>query len=597
VGIIQKKMKISNFDLEKVYDELKDDSITITTKYRYIHKIKTSGKQKLLSLGRIWINSILPDDFRLINEPLDKQKQKELIEEIFKKYDPEKASEIISRIQSESFKLATINPKSMSIDTFVIDDKKWLKEKQELIEKSDDLSDEDYEKKMKKVTNDLMKILEDKNLNILDVMKSGTKGGPDDWRDLFVTSGFVVDIEGNVSRLPKSKKDGFNIEEFYKSAAQARRMAYLKAVMTSEPGYLTRRLAMSNAGIQISSKDCKSKKYLKIKITPKNAKLYNLRYAIINGKLKLIENMNDYIGQELKLRSPLYCRDKKGICEVCYGDFWKNVNTKNIGLLAAGAVNNVIINVMMKSKHKSSQISFIKVDFEKITADSPIDEKKVKALLDIKKNEIFAKKDNISIIINKRDYKKDDFVEFNDRYLIPGILNLEYINNEEIEHLILPYNFQVNLVKSSNIELRKSLISINYKKGEKILYQDKYVDETNMGVLNRLFDGGLKHITDPELLLSIIIDQIQINSVHHEVFVSNMFRSKSDHSILGRLVGYKDCVIFGAKKIPSIDSWLSSLAFENIKKSIKIGLVSGNDATLNPIEKIVLDKHYKEEND
>ena len=159
----------------------------------------------------------------------------------------------------------------------------------------------------------------------------------------------------------------------------------------------------------------------------------------------------------------------------------------------------------------------------------------------------------------------------------------------------LPYSFKVNLYKPENVSNSGSTHLLNYVKGEKILSQDKYLEETNMSVVDRLFEGQMKYIIDPKVLLLVISNELpKIDSVHLEVIVSNMFRSNGDPTVPGRLVNYKDCTIQGSKKTPFIDSWLTSLAFENVNKSIKVGLVGGKSATYSPIEKIVLEKHYNE---
>lgn len=91
---------------------------------------------------------------------------------------------------------------------------------------------------------------------------------------------------------------------------------------------------MANAHILIddSIKDCGTKKYFKIVVDKKIARLIKNRYHIVGGKLKLITNPDELIGETISLRSPLYCKNTKGICPICYGDSWKLLQNKNIGV-------------------------------------------------------------------------------------------------------------------------------------------------------------------------------------------------------------------------------------------------------------------------
>jgi hypothetical protein len=110
----------------------------------------------------------------------------------------------------------------------------------------------------------------------------------------------------------------------------------------------------------------------------------------------------------------------------------------------------------------------------------------------------------------------------------------------------------------------------------------------------RLFEGGAKYITNPEILCMVIHNNLPgIDMIHIETVVSNMFRDANDLTIPARLTNYKNFTIVGQKKLPFIISWLSALSFENINKAIKIGLLDGKDATLDPIEKLVSEKYQE----
>ena len=581
---------MSKFTLDNIYELLKDESISVTTKRAFTHK-KTKNKPVLMSLGRIWFNLLLPDDFKLIDEPVGKKYMDNLIQEVIKKYDAEEASDIISHIQNEAFKMTTINPKSFKIEAFIPDDE-WEEKRKEFQKEADSLDDSQFLKRAERLTSELMKKLDDENLGIQDVMNSGTKGGVGDWQALMVSRGFVVDMEGKISRITEANNDGYDIESFYKGGAQARRNYYVKSTMTAKPGYLARRVVMSCAHLKLAETDCKTAKTIEVFADKEKASSLIGRYYIKGGKPTLITNIDQILNKKIKLRTPIFCKSKKGICETCYGNLSKQLETKNIGILAGGAVNMEAVNAMMKMRHKSSQVEVVDVDFDKITNESNIDVATLRKYIDVAKTRIFAKR-NLTIIIDQKDYDDNTLVDLGNKYLVPGILEVEVTVGDITDYISLPYNFNVDLFKPDSIDTDKSIIRLNYKKGDKILSKGKYIKEMDPGLMDRLFEGGTKYITTPEILLDAMVNELpKTDSIHLELVVSNMFRSKKDPTVPGRLVGYKDCEIYGCKKTPFIDSWLSALAFENINKAIKTGLVEQKSASFTPIEKVVVENYY-----
>lgn len=576
---------LSNFTLDKVYEELKKDEVNVETKYIFINK-KTKNESKKMQLGRIWFNLLLPEDYSLIDEPINKSKCNNIIKNIFEKYGPEIGSKTVTIIQREAFKLATINPRTFDIDSVTPSDE-WEEKRKKFLDTCDELSEEEFIKQSRKLTQELVDELEKKNIGLQDVLESGTKGGIEDWEALMVSKGFVIDIEGNISKIKESQNDGFSIDSYYKSGAQARRNYYVKSTMTAKPGYLVRKVAVANAKITITEKDCDSKAYLKKAIDGKNAHLFVDRYYLKGTKIVKVNTTDDIINKLISFRSPIYCQAKNGICEVCYGDLQKKADTKNVGILAAGAINLEAVNALMKMRHKSSQINIVDVDFIKILSQSSDDTKILNLILNISKNEIKAKQD-LTVVLDLNDYDEKYLIDTGDKYILPGIIDIIIEDALNPINVTLPFNFKVDLIKPMEIEGEKNIIKLKYKKGDLIIFKDKYLKELDPNLIDRIFEGGAKYIKTPELLLKAMSEELTaIDSVHLECIVSNMFRSNFDTSVPGRLVGYHDCSINGCKKLPFMDSWLSSLAFENINKAIKTGLLAKKDIEVNPFEEII----------
>jgi len=587
-------MSISTLD--NVYEQLKKGEDLNTSKFPYSHTKKTNNRTINLSLGRIWFNLLLPDSYPLVNEPITKQKMNKIIFDICEKYKTEETSEFLQKIQSEAFKLATLSPNTFDINMF-IPPKEWVRKKEEFKKKIDKLTPNEFRSEAEKLTKELLDYFKDKNFRGADIMFSGAKGNPiTDWGFLLVSKGYVLDIEGQLlGPITSSLNDGFGKIDYYHAAAEARKNFYIRSVLSFLPGYLTRKLANANAGLCIdhTTKDCGSTKTFSVTVNSDIAKLlYKRNYISQSNTIKMIEDTDRIIGRTIKLRSPLYCKSKHGICETCYGDLAKILNTKNIGLLAAGAINKVGINTMMKMRHISESVVVTEVDFIDMIKRSGIDIKNFSEVLDIQKNKIIAKTD-CSITIDSTEYTDVTLIDCGNKYQIIGILQVQAgVSNDIIKILHLPFTIMVDCFKTQNIDYDGSIITINYSPGDVIIEQKYFEDRFNERIVDKLFEGGLKYITNPEILTLCIKDKLQgIDLVHIETIVSNMFRDSKDLSKPARLNDYKSPIIVGQKKLSYLISWLSGINLENINKAIKNALIDGKEANLDPLEQIVLEKY------
>lgn len=578
-----------DWSLDLVYEKLRDDEINLDTTFQYVNP--ATNKTIKLSLGRIWFNLLLPESFRLVNEPVNKDICDKIIKEILENYDTETASKHVTLIQKEAFKLATINPCSFSIEGF-IPSEEWTNKKDKFIKEAPNMSDEDYEAQGDELMNELLEEMREKNVSILNGFDAKISGkfSPSLFKRLNVTRGDCTDMEGEIKRVVNSLNDGYSIEEHYTSSADARFGQYCKAVAVQQPGYLSRKVVMSSAGLKQSGSDCGSTRYVNIFANEQRAKFLIGRY-FLNEKTKELEEIKDVdqiLNKKIQLRSPIFCLQKDGICKTCYGKLAETLGSNNVGIIAGGAINDAAVNSMMKLRHQTSKSQTVKVDFSKILKESTIDRTLVDAYLNVEKTKITTK-DNITIIIDLKDYNKNEFRDYSDHYYLPGLINIQVGNGKNAENITLPYTFYVKLSKPQTTEKDGSTLYLQYEKNVVLIEQEKYVKNTDSSIVSKLLDGVTKYINDPEILLQALTEEMSsIDSVHFETIISNMFRSKNDETVLGRHVNYKNVKIVGCKQLPHIDSWLTSLAFEDINKSIKQGLVNNKQISNNPIEQTML---------
>jgi len=583
--------------LEKIYETLKDDKVNLTTQYGYANK-KTKNISIKMSLGRIWFNIMLPNNFRLINEPIDKSKIDEIVAELTTKHEPAEMSKILTNLNREAFKLSTISPNSISIDNVTpSDDFKLLK--QEFMERAQNMSDEEFKEEGQKLVDILMK--ESVNdTSFVDALQSGISGkmSKKTFEILMVSKGYCSDINGNSIRVSSGVGDGYSIEDYYHAANEARNGFYVKTQAVRVPGYLSRTATMAASNIKIdnNSKGCNTKRYLILFVNPTNAKTLINRYIVDGEDLVLLtkKNIKNYINKKIKLRSPLYCKNKdNNICPICYGKLSANLETDNIGILAAGALNMVTVNIMMGLRHKAERFEVIDVDFNDLIDKSSIDKESLSKILVIEKNKIYANKNNIQIQIDLNEYT-NNYSDLPDKMLFPGIIPIHFKN----QVFTTPFNFDIYIMKPNLFESKGKLKTFTYDKGELIFSRDKYTSTLNPGIVDKLLNYSVKHIKDEQLLLNALVDEMpKMDLVHLEILVGNMFRDADNPNTPARLSNYKNVKIIGCKQLPFVTgTFINRLAFQDLNKAIKTSLVDADDndqQKLSPIDKIIVrDSNY-----
>ncbi|MEM4385528.1 MAG: hypothetical protein QXD03_03165 [Candidatus Anstonellales archaeon] len=578
-------------DLNRVYEELKKDGVTTETIYQYSHPIKTKGRLVNMSLGRIWFNLLLPDDYPIIDEQINKKKLNKILTDIVKKYPSDEVAKVYSNIQRESFKLSSMIPVSVSAESLVLPDN--LKEEKDKLKNIKDPLE--FQKKAYEIAEKYYNYLKENNSKLFSIIDSGAKSSIKDLANIMIARGPVIGLDDKISEpISSSINDGFSVEEYYMAAKESRKTLYIRSKGAAEPGYLARKVVFANSNTILKGDDCKTKRTLRITILDSMVDRIKGRYFISkDGRLTLIDDSNcrSLINKTIDLRSPLYCIEKdNGICKTCYGRM-SNFSNNNIGILAGNIINAVgVEGYAMKSRHKASQIDFKEANILEDMIDIGHNDE-LKRYLNISKNSIKTAY-KCSVSIYKKDYRdEDDIVETSEYISVPGIITFNFIDFSKELTLFLPYN--VKLLKNISYDDDGKYITIEYNPGDLILYQDLVDTTTNMSMIIRLLEGRVKYIKDPVILLYTMHNQIpSIDIIHFEVILSNMFRCSEDLSKRCRYKGsYSNSVIVGQAEQPFIDSWYSTMAFERIDKAIINALVYGVNAEKNPLEKVMVNEY------
>lgn len=98
--------------------------------------------------------------------------------------------------------------------------------------------------------------------------------------------------------------------------------------------------------------DCKSHDGIKTILTEDNIGYYYGRY-LVDGTVISKENENKYLGKQVIIRSPMYCKTNGGFCYKCCGEIVKKLGINRIGMQAL-AITSSFVSIAMKAMHAST---------------------------------------------------------------------------------------------------------------------------------------------------------------------------------------------------------------------------------------------------
>jgi len=306
--------------------------------------------QKITESQKIF-NDCLPSDYPVINHTVTKKELLNILEDIKSKYDEIILTEVLDKIKSCGFKYATLFGPTMSLDSFELKDDKLKKELYE----SDNIVTQ-LNKISSKETEEFLK----KNFSYSYMINSGARGTWDQARQIILSRGFISNFQGEIIPTPvkSSLLDGLTPEEFFISTYGCRKGLLDVALNTGESGYLSRKLNFSCVNLQKDQTldDCGTTDHLVVYIdTPSKAEMLIYRYYLNdNNEYSEItkENYKELIGKTIKLRSPIYCKNNR-ICHKCYGNLYKILNSKYIGVIAAQTLGERSTQLILRTFHTS----------------------------------------------------------------------------------------------------------------------------------------------------------------------------------------------------------------------------------------------------
>ena len=359
------------------------NEINLQAKIKVRLTIKSGGVGSRIietSVGRVILNMALPDNFDFVNQELRSKDIKALVGKIFMQFGVGETAKILDKIKTIGFEYATKSGVSWGMNDLVIpkEKKQTIEEAMKQIEVIEDYYNRGLltaeEKKSRNIeiwkgATDKVEALVPASLDIsspvFTIVDSRARGSWKQLTQIVGLKGLVQNPSGDIIDLPiiSSFKEGFNVLEYFISTHGARKGSSDTALRTASAGYLTRRLVDVAQDVVITEADCgddigmimKRKDSEEFGI-PLGARIFGrttMDSDIVDRSM--VERIDKEEIAEIKIRSPITCKAKIGICQKCYGyDLGHNqlvqVGTA-VGIIAAQAIGEPGTQLTMRTFH------------------------------------------------------------------------------------------------------------------------------------------------------------------------------------------------------------------------------------------------------
>ncbi len=390
-------------------------SLQAMVKIRYRREIDGELIEKMIetTTGRAIFNEAIPQDLGFtpretpeqmldleINEMVDKNVLKRIVDKCFRTHGPTKTTTTLDGIKTLGFKYSTKGAITISVSDITIPEAK-----KELLAKAEknvlsimnsymrgELTEKDrkqlvintWKETTDKVTDELIANLDRFN-PIYMMANSGARGSTSQIRQLGGMRGLMADPSGQIIEVPirANFREGLTVLEFFTSTHGARKGLADTALRTADSGYLTRRLVDVSQDVIVRDEDCFAKLGESVKgvyvsdIISEGNKIVALadrirgRFAsedvvhpetgevivacnecIDYGKTKQIISAGI---KKVQIRSLLTCRSEHGVCTHCYGANMATGNTVSIGeavgIIAAQSIGEPGTQLTMRTFH------------------------------------------------------------------------------------------------------------------------------------------------------------------------------------------------------------------------------------------------------
>jgi len=309
------------------------------------------------TVGRVLFNAALPEGMRFQDRVMDRGAIRDVVTTVFERYGNDVTAEVVDQIKRIGFHAATRAGVSIAIDDVAIPADKWerIGETEKKVAEIDRqfargliTEEERYDQTVKlwtatteSVIGGMMDAL-DKRGSVYMMATSGARGNPRQMGQIGGMRGLIADPQGRIIDLPirSNFREGLSVLEYFISTHGGRKGLADTAIRTADSGYLTRRLVDVAQDVIVRMDDCGDEDGIFVNKRddwnpePLADRLFGRIAAedvddpksgkriVARGREILKDQAREIARTDLdrvRVRSPLSCAAKHGICRLCYG--------------------------------------------------------------------------------------------------------------------------------------------------------------------------------------------------------------------------------------------------------------------------------------
>ncbi len=256
---------------------------------------------------------------------------------------------------------------------------------------------------------------------------SGARGSPAQMKQLGGMRGLMAKPSGEIIETPiiSNFKEGLTVLEYFNSTHGARKGLADTALKTANSGYLTRRLVDVSQDCTIVEIDCGTERALEMRsIVQGGSTIASLGERVLgrttaedimgaDGKVlfatgtlldePMITAIEEIGLQALKIRSPLVCESKVGVCGTCYGRDLARGTPVNIGeavgVIAAQSIGEPGTQLTMRTFHIGGAAQLNETSNLDASADGIVNYRDLPSIVDKKGRRVaMARSGDLAII-------------------------------------------------------------------------------------------------------------------------------------------------------------------------------------------------------
>jgi len=356
--------------------------------------VRWGNERVTTCVGRLLFNEVLPKELQFYNKTVDKKALKNLVAESLAHDGITATARFLDRLKDIGFNYLTRSGLSWGMGDLpdLFERQVVYDEADRAVEEISDqyqqglLTDEERHSKVVEIwaqVKEKVTVLSRKALkprgSVFSMIESGARGSWGQITQMMGMKGLVTNPAGETIELPVKGnfKEGFDVLEYFISTHGTRKGLTDTALRTANAGYLTRRLVDVAHDVVVVEKDCGDKDGIMLTAV-ESEEMGDTIGARAVGRFSLQQVENSETGEtivkknevitlehgklfdklkltELKVRSPLTCKTRRGICQRCYGiDLGFNTLVEigtAVGIIAAQSIGEPGTQLTMRTFH------------------------------------------------------------------------------------------------------------------------------------------------------------------------------------------------------------------------------------------------------